>query len=133
MRLTVLVALLLVRGRLLPDAGFGPRHGRRRRDELRATGGGRNGAAGAQPGVGAVLAWYAAVTVRCDAEDACDGQAKLLAHRSGELLGTIEYFIKPGQPMRLMIPAGRPQRAILHWRARNGVESQTEISVIIRN
>ena len=68
--------------------------------------------------------------MRCDAEEACDGQAKLISHRTGELLGSIEYFLKPGQPAQLMIPARRPQRAILHWRARNGVESQTEISVI---
>ena len=68
--------------------------------------------------------------MRCDAEEACDGQAKLISHRTGELLGSIDYFLKPGQPAQLMIPAPRPQRAILHWRARNGVESQTEISVI---
>jgi hypothetical protein len=72
---------------------------------------------------------YAAVTVRCDAADACDGTATLRSGGTGELLGTIEYFIEPGRAAQLMIPARRPERATIHWRARNGVEGQTELTL----
>ena len=72
---------------------------------------------------------HAAVTVRCDAEHACDGTATLRSAK-GVVLGTVEYYLAPGQPAQLMIPARRPGQALLQWRSRNGVESQTDITVI---
>jgi len=41
-----------------------------------------------------------------------------------------DVAMSSGQLAQLMIPATRPQRAFVHWRARNGVQSQTEILVI---
>jgi hypothetical protein len=129
MRLTVLVALLLVVLGCYLMLGSA----REMADDV-AMSAGQRAAAGTAPHVlnpesVPYLHGYAGITVRCDAEDACDGEAKLISRRTGELLGTIEYFVKPGQPARLMIPAMRPERAILHWRARNGVVAQTEITL----
>ncbi len=130
MRLTVLVALLLVVGGcyLMLDSA------RDMADDV-AMSSGQRAATGTAPQVlnpdsVAYERGYAPVMVRCDAENGCDGHAKLVSRRTGELLGSIEYALRPGRPAQLMIPALRPQRAILHWRSRNGVESQTEIAVI---
>jgi hypothetical protein len=128
MRLLVLVALLLV----VTGCYFMLDSARDLADDVAMTTGKRS-AADATPLVlnpysVPYTRGFAALTVRCEAERACDGTATLRS-RAGAVHGTVEYYLRPGQPAQLMIPARRPGEALVRWRSRNGVESQTELTL----